>query len=70
MFPTIIVLMTKRKFDSIVEDIKRIKVYKMKESSQHYEIIEKQDIWTFTIQWKLICAVVRRSKMCQKVWQN
>lgn len=70
MIPTIIVLMTKRKFDSIVEDIKRIKFYKMKESSQHYEIIENQDIWTFTSRLKLICAVIRRSKMCQKVWPN
>jgi len=33
------VLMTERKYDSIIKDIKRIKVSKKKESSRDYRII-------------------------------
>ncbi|XP_053545703.1 KRAB-A domain-containing protein 2 [Bombina bombina] len=40
------VLMTKRKYDSIIEDVKRIKVYKNKESSRDYRTIERDDVLT------------------------
>lgn len=40
------VLMTKRKYDSIIEDVKRIKVSKKKESSRDYRIIQRYDVLT------------------------
>ncbi|GBM33452.1 KRAB-A domain-containing protein 2 [Araneus ventricosus] len=40
------VLMTKQKYDSIIEDVKRIKVSKKKESSRDYRIIERYDVLT------------------------
>uniref|UniRef100_A0A8C4RLZ2 Integrase catalytic domain-containing protein n=1 Tax=Erpetoichthys calabaricus TaxID=27687 RepID=A0A8C4RLZ2_ERPCA len=40
------VLMTKRKYDSIIEDVKRIKVSKKKESSRGYRIIQRYDVLT------------------------
>lgn len=35
--------MTKRKYDSIFEDVKRIKIFKKKESSWDYQIIQRYD---------------------------
>uniref|UniRef100_A0A8C4SKZ6 Integrase catalytic domain-containing protein n=1 Tax=Erpetoichthys calabaricus TaxID=27687 RepID=A0A8C4SKZ6_ERPCA len=40
------VLMTKRKYDSIIEDVKRIKVSKKKESSRDYRIIQRYYVLT------------------------
>lgn len=40
------VLMTKRKYDSIIEDVKRIKIFKKKESPRDYRIIERYDVVT------------------------
>ncbi|GBM38984.1 hypothetical protein AVEN_271086-1 [Araneus ventricosus] len=39
-------LMTKRKNVSVIEDVKRIKVFKKKESSRDYRIIRRYDVLT------------------------
>ncbi|GFT37846.1 KRAB-A domain-containing protein 2 [Nephila pilipes] len=48
------VLMTKQKYDSIIEDVKRIKVSKKKESSRDYRIIERYDVQTIQGSEKLV----------------
>ncbi|GFU11839.1 KRAB-A domain-containing protein 2, partial [Nephila pilipes] len=40
------ILMTKRKYDSIIEDVKRLKDSKKKESSQGYRIVQRYDALT------------------------
>ncbi|XP_063290440.1 zinc finger protein 420-like [Pelobates fuscus] len=51
------VLMTKRKYDSIIEDVKRIKVSKKKESSRDYRIIQRYDVLTVQGCEKLIAPL-------------
>lgn len=40
------VLLTKRKYDSIIDDVKRIKIFKKKESPRDYKLIERYDVVT------------------------
>lgn len=40
------VLLTKRKYDSLIEDVKRIKVSKKKDSSRDYKLIKRYDVLT------------------------
>ncbi|GFW46042.1 KRAB-A domain-containing protein 2 [Trichonephila clavipes] len=48
------VMMTKQKYDSMIEDIKRIKISKKKESTRDYRIVERYDVMTIRGCEKLI----------------
>lgn len=58
--------MTKRRYDSITEDVKRIKVSKKKESSQDYRIIQRYDALIVEGSEKLIKTLSKERETVKK----